>query len=59
MEQGKPPIGDDGYPVELHHNVPLSQGGTNDLDNLTEMTRTEHRLGGQLRPQSLTWNTKH
>jgi hypothetical protein len=23
MEQGKPPIGEDGYPMELHHNVPF------------------------------------
>ncbi len=49
MKQGKPPIGEDGYPVELHHDPPLSQGGTNDPATLTPMTRTEHRLGGNYR----------
>jgi RHS repeat-associated protein len=46
MEQGKAPIGNDGYPMELHHDPPLSQGGNNDPENLVPMTRTEHRLGG-------------
>jgi hypothetical protein len=45
MRQGKAPIGPDGYPMELHHRTPLAEGGTNSFDNLTPMTRTEHRLG--------------
>lgn len=31
--------------MELHHVVPLSQGGTNDASNLKPMTQTEHRRG--------------
>lgn len=46
---GKAPIGDDGFPVELHHKVPLSRGGTNDFSNLEPLTRTGHRLGGNFR----------
>jgi len=46
MRQGRAPIGSDGYPMELHHRTPLSQGGSNDPSNLQIMTRTEHRLGG-------------
>jgi hypothetical protein len=46
MQQGRPPIGDDGYPMELHHDPPLSRGGTNDPATLRPMTRTQHRLGG-------------
>jgi hypothetical protein len=45
MEQGKPPIGSDGYPMELHHVKSLAEGGTNDLTNLRPLTRSEHRLG--------------
>lgn len=45
MERGRAPIGDDGAPMELHHVVPLSQGGTNDASNLKPMTQTEHRRG--------------
>jgi len=45
MKQGKPPIGSDGFPMELHHKVPLSEGGSNAFENLVPMTRTEHRLG--------------
>jgi hypothetical protein len=45
MKQGKPPIGSDGFPMELHHQVPLAEGGTNAFENLVPMTRTEHRLG--------------
>jgi RHS repeat-associated protein len=40
MAQGKPPIGTDGHPVELHHTDQTTNGGTQ------EMTRTDHRLGG-------------
>jgi hypothetical protein len=45
MMAGKPPIGSDGFPMELHHETPLSKGGSNDASNLTPMTRTDHRLG--------------
>jgi RHS repeat-associated protein len=45
MRQGKAPLGSDGYPMELHHNTPLAEGGSNAFDNLTPMTRTDHRLG--------------
>jgi hypothetical protein len=45
MKQGKPPIGSDGFPMEVHHKVPLAEGGTNAFDNLVPLTRTEHRLG--------------
>ncbi len=43
MKKGLAPIGPDGKPMELHHKVPLSEGGTNDFDNLQPMTHTEHR----------------
>lgn len=49
MRNGKPPIGSDGNPMELHHKTPLSRGGSNDVSNLEEMTRTRHRLGGNYR----------
>ena len=39
MAQGKPPIGKDGKPVELHH-TDQTQGG-----KTQEMTRTDHRAG--------------
>jgi hypothetical protein len=39
MKLGKPPIGDDGYPMELHHMDGTPDGG------ITPMTRTQHRLG--------------
>ncbi|MFL5348076.1 MAG: HNH endonuclease signature motif containing protein [Hyalangium sp.] len=45
MRAGKPPIGPDGYPMELHHKVPLAEGGTNSFENLEIKTRTDHRLG--------------
>ncbi|MCW5833510.1 MAG: VCBS repeat-containing protein [Labilithrix sp.] len=45
MQQGKAPIGIDGFPMELHHKTPLAEGGTNAFDNLTPLTRTAHRLG--------------
>jgi hypothetical protein len=45
MRNGKPPIGPEGYPMELHHKVPLAEGGTNSFANLAIKTRTEHRLG--------------
>ena len=48
MRQGKPPIGSDGFPMELHHRTPLSEGGSNAFDNLSPMTRTDHRLGSNL-----------
>jgi hypothetical protein len=39
MKQGKAPVGNDGKPVELHHEGQASEG------NLKEMTQTEHRGG--------------
>lgn len=39
MKEGKPPIGSDGYPVELHHVDRTPEGG------VQPMTRTDHRLG--------------
>ncbi|WP_224368621.1 SitA5 family polymorphic toxin [Hyalangium versicolor] len=45
MRSGKPPIGPDGYPMELHHKVSLAEGGTNSFANLAIKTRTDHRLG--------------
>jgi RHS repeat-associated protein len=45
MKLGKPPIAKDGFPLEIHHKRKLSEGGTNSLDNLQPMTRTDHRLG--------------
>jgi hypothetical protein len=39
MRQGKPPIGSDGYPMELHHVDKTMEGG------IEPMTRTDHRLG--------------
>jgi hypothetical protein len=45
MRKGKPPIGPDGHPLELHHQKPLAEGGSNSFDNLEILTRTGHRLG--------------
>lgn len=45
MVKGKAPIGADGYPMELHHKIPLAKGGSNAFDNLEIKTRTDHRLG--------------
>jgi YD repeat-containing protein len=39
MKQGKSPTGNDGHPVELHHEGQKPNGP------VKEMTRTEHRLG--------------
>jgi RHS repeat-associated protein len=45
MVNGKAPLGADGYRMELHHKMPLAEGGTNSFDNLSPLTRTDHRLG--------------
>lgn len=45
MKQGNPPKDSDGVSLELHHKVPLAEGGTNDFSNLEIMTRAKHRLG--------------
>jgi len=42
-ERGLAPIGDDGYPVELHHR------GQNQDSPLDEMTRADHRGGGNFK----------
>ena len=39
MQQGKPPVGNDGSPVELHHDGQTTSSPTK------EMTKTDHRLG--------------
>jgi hypothetical protein len=49
MNQGRAPIGSDGYPLELHHVLALECGGANDERNLVVMTRTDHRLKGNYR----------
>ena len=49
MKKGRAPIGSDGNPTELHHRTPLEKGGTNDLTNIKEMTKTDHRLGDNYR----------
>lgn len=41
--RGQAPVGDDEYPVELHHN------GQKSDSELVEMTRTDHRLGDNFR----------
>src|SRR5262249_54135185 len=38
-KSGRAPIGDDGYPVELHHHNQTQDGP------IIEMTRTDHRIG--------------
>jgi hypothetical protein len=43
MREGKPPIGTDGHPKELHH-TDRTMGGS-----LQERTRTDHRLGENFR----------
>jgi hypothetical protein len=45
MARGNAPLGADGYRMELHHKTPLAEGGTNSFDNLSPLTRTDHRLG--------------
>jgi RHS repeat-associated protein len=49
MRDGRAPIGPDGFPMEIHHITPLSQGGTNHVSNLQIMTKTEHRLGSSFK----------
>ena len=43
MKAGKPPIGPDGHPIELHHLDGTPGGG------VTPLTRTDHRLGPNFR----------
>ena len=45
MKKGLSPIGSDGFPMEIHHQIPLAEGGSNLFDNFRFMTRTDHRLG--------------
>ncbi len=45
MRNGQPPIGSDGYPMEIHHKKPLAEGGTNTFGNYEFLERTDHRLG--------------
>jgi len=49
MKRGKTPIGNDGYPMEIHHKKPLSVGGENCYDNFQFLTQTEHRRGDNFR----------
>jgi RHS repeat-associated protein len=39
MQKGRPPLGPDGFPMELHHSDQTPQGG------LEAKSRTDHRLG--------------
>lgn len=43
MREGKPPIGSDGHPMELHHQDGTPEGA------IEPMTRTDHRLGDNYR----------
>ena len=45
MRQGQAPIGQDGFPMEVHHKTPLAEGGENSFENFDFSTRTGHRLG--------------
>ena len=45
MSRGQAPVGSDGYSMEIHHTIPLAEGGTNTMDNFQFLTRTDHRLG--------------
>jgi RHS repeat-associated protein len=45
MKQGKPPIGPDGKPMEIHHKDPLGCGGNNNCNNLKPLSRRDHREG--------------
>jgi hypothetical protein len=35
--------------MELHHLSPLANGGSNLFENMSPMTRTDHRIGGNFR----------
>jgi hypothetical protein len=43
--------------MELHHRTPLAEGGTNAFENLSPLTRTDHRLGPnyKLNHPNLPW----
>jgi hypothetical protein len=43
MDRGLAPIGMDGKSFNLHHRIPLSHGGTNDVSNLTAIPATVHQ----------------
>ncbi len=45
MRNGQAPVGADGYSMEVHHKIPLAEGGTNDTENLSFLSKTDHRLG--------------
>ena len=45
MKKGLPPLGDDGFSMEIHHMIPLAEGGSNAFSNFQFLTRTLHRLG--------------
>ena len=49
MKQGKPPLGKDGKPVELHHDPQVERGGDNAIGNLNPMDRYDHRGGENYR----------
>ncbi|WP_297030379.1 HNH/ENDO VII family nuclease [Thermogutta sp.] len=48
MRQGQSPIGEDGFPMQIHHRRALADGGTNTFDGFEFMTRTKHRLAIKL-----------
>jgi len=45
MRKGLAPLGNDGFPMEIHHRIPLAEGGSNVMSNFEFLTRTLHRLG--------------
>ena len=45
MKKWLAPLGDDGFSIEIHHMIPLAEGGTNAFSNFQFLTRTLHRQG--------------
>jgi hypothetical protein len=45
MKKGLAPLGDDGFPMEIHHRIPIAEGGSNAFSNFEFLTQTLHRRG--------------
>jgi len=45
MRKALAPLCDNGFSMEIHHMIPLAEGGTNAFSNFQYLTRTLHRLG--------------
>jgi hypothetical protein len=45
MKKGLAPLGDDGFSMEIHHIIPLAEGGSNAFSNFQFLTRTLQCLG--------------